>query len=136
MKRTALTFLAAFSVAGCAPAAAAQPEPTVTMAFRFTHFTPPRVEIPAGVPVTFTLRNQDPIEHEWIIGAPDLHAAHRTGTEPHHEGRPDELTVPPFSERSTTLTFAPGTYAFICHLPGHEAYGMKGVLVAGRARGG
>ena len=22
----------------------------------------------------------------------------------------------------------PGEYAFICHLPGHEAYGMRGVV--------
>jgi len=23
----------------------------------------------------------------------------------------------------------PGTYRYICHLPGHEAYGMVGTLV-------
>jgi uncharacterized cupredoxin-like copper-binding protein len=34
------------------------------------------------------------------------------------------------SIKQTTLTFAPGTYTFICHFPGHEAYGMVGVLVA------
>jgi uncharacterized cupredoxin-like copper-binding protein len=29
----------------------------------------------------------------------------------------------------TTLTFAePGDYLYICHLPGHEAYGMVGTL--------
>jgi uncharacterized cupredoxin-like copper-binding protein len=29
----------------------------------------------------------------------------------------------------TTITFdAPGEYAFICHLPGHEAYGMAGTV--------
>jgi uncharacterized cupredoxin-like copper-binding protein len=30
----------------------------------------------------------------------------------------------------TTLTFATaGTLTFVCHLPGHEAYGMTGTLV-------
>jgi uncharacterized cupredoxin-like copper-binding protein len=29
----------------------------------------------------------------------------------------------------TTLTFdQPGTVLYICHLPGHEAYGMVGTL--------
>jgi plastocyanin len=32
-------------------------------------------------------------------------------------------------ERVTTLTFAEaGEYRYICHLPGHEAYGMVGVV--------
>jgi uncharacterized cupredoxin-like copper-binding protein len=30
----------------------------------------------------------------------------------------------------TTVTFTkPGTYLYICHLPGHEAYGMVGTLL-------
>ena len=30
---------------------------------------------------------------------------------------------------TTTVTFQqPGEYKFICHLPGHEAYGMVGIL--------
>jgi plastocyanin len=29
-----------------------------------------------------------------------------------------------------TVTFGePGDYAFICHLPGHEEYGMRGVVL-------
>jgi malic enzyme len=38
------------------------------------------------------------------------------------------------TSRATTVTFAtPGTYLYICHLPGHEAYGMVGtVVVEGR----
>ena len=31
--------------------------------------------------------------------------------------------------KTTTVVFdAPGEYLYICHLPGHEAYGMVGVL--------
>jgi uncharacterized cupredoxin-like copper-binding protein len=103
----------------------------VTISFRFTRFEPATIRVPSGVPVTITLRNDDPIEHEWIVGGPEVHAVHRTGTEPMHDSRPDEVTVPPFASRTTTLTFdRPGEYAFICHLPGHEAYGMKGMLTA------
>jgi uncharacterized cupredoxin-like copper-binding protein len=86
--------------------------------------------VPAGVPVTILLRNDDPIDHEWIVGDAALHERHRTGTEPVHDSRPTEVTIPAGTSRLTTITFdTPGTYLYICHLPGHEAYGMVGTLV-------
>jgi uncharacterized cupredoxin-like copper-binding protein len=40
------------------------------------------------------------------------------------------VSVPAGTTRATTVTFAkPGSYLFICHLPGHEAYGMVGTVV-------
>jgi uncharacterized cupredoxin-like copper-binding protein len=49
--------------------------------------------------------------------------------EPYHDQVPEEVTLPAFSARVTTVTFEqPGDYEFICHLPGHEAYGMKGLV--------
>ena len=52
------------------------------------------------------------------------------GTEPVHDSRPTEVTIPAGTSRATTITFkTPGTYLYICHLPGHEAYGMVGTLV-------
>ena len=42
---------------------------------------------------------------------------------------PNEVTVPALDTVSTTITFDdPGTLAYICHLPQHEAYGMVGIL--------
>ena len=80
--------------------------------------------------VTIVLRNDDPIDHEWIVGDAAIHERHRTGTEPVHGTRPTEVTIPAGSSRETTVTFdTPGTYLYICHLPGHEAYGMVGTLV-------
>jgi len=114
-------------VGGCAPTTPASDE--VTISFRYSRFEPGTVKIPTGIPVAITLRNDDPIEHEWIVGGPEVHAVHRRGTEAVHEGRPNEVTVPAFASRTTTIAFdRPGTYAFVCHLPGHEAYGMKGTL--------
>jgi uncharacterized cupredoxin-like copper-binding protein len=123
--------LLAVLVSGCAPTVAASDQ--VTIAFHFSKFQPSIVKVPAGVPVTITLRNDDPIGHEWIVGPPEIHAIHRVGTELVHEDRPDEVSVPPFASRTTTITFdKPGEYEFICHLPGHEAYGMKGILTVTR----
>lgn len=119
----ALALLTSACTAGPAPVDAA------TVVFRYSKFEPSLVRVPAGAQVTVTLVNDDPIGHEWIVGPADLHATHRVGTEPYHEGRPNEVSLPPYSTRATTLTFdQPGSYAFICHLPGHEAYGMVGTL--------
>jgi uncharacterized cupredoxin-like copper-binding protein len=42
------------------------------------------------------------------------------------------VTVPAGSTRTTTVTVPAGAdWAFICHLPGHEAYGMTGVVELG-----
>lgn len=54
---------------------------------------------------------------------------HRLGTEPYHNEVPTEVTLRPFETKTTVVTFdEPGEYAFICHLPGHEAYGMRGIV--------
>ena len=81
------------------------------------------------MPITFTLVNEDPIDHEWLIGDAAFHERHRRGTEAHHGGRPNEVSLPPLTTFETTLTFSSaGTLEYICHFPGHEAYGMIGTL--------
>jgi uncharacterized cupredoxin-like copper-binding protein len=123
----ALLLIAA--VSGCAPASTNQ----ATITFRYSHFAPGDLRVKAGVPVTFTLRNDDPIEHEWIVGPSAIHQIHRVGTEAFHNERPSEVTVRPYETKTTTIVFdSPGALEYICHLPGHEAYGMKGVLTVVR----
>jgi uncharacterized cupredoxin-like copper-binding protein len=100
-----------------------------TIVFHYSHFGPELLTATAGEPITITLRNDDPIAHEWMVGDAAMHERHRTGTEPYHDQIPTEVTIPAFSERVTTVVFdEPGDYAYICHLPGHEAYGMGGTL--------
>jgi uncharacterized cupredoxin-like copper-binding protein len=102
----------------------------VEIPIHYSHYGRSLVTVPAGVRVTIVLRNDDPIDHEWIVGDAALHERHRTGTEPVHDSRPTEVTIPAGTTRATTITFnTPGTYLYICHLPGHEAYGMVGTLV-------
>jgi uncharacterized cupredoxin-like copper-binding protein len=100
-----------------------------TISIHFSHFDPEVITVEAGEPITFELRNQDPIEHEWIVGDEEVHARHRVGTETVHDEIPTEVTIPAFQTKTTVVTFdQPGEYAFICHLPGHEAYGMRGFI--------
>jgi uncharacterized cupredoxin-like copper-binding protein len=96
---------------------------------RYSSFGPAVVTATAGEPITIVLRNDDPIDHEWLVGDEAFHDRHRDGTETHHGARPTEVSVPAGAVLTTTVTFRlPGEYRFICHLPGHEAYGMVGVL--------
>ncbi len=126
-----VTFVAAGALVVLAPRASSAALPReVTITVHHSRFSPDRIEVPAGVPVTFTIRNEDPIDHEWLVGDDAFHARHRTGGEAAHGDRPDEVSLPAFATRTTTLAFAPGTLTFICHFPRHEAYGMVGLLTA------
>jgi uncharacterized cupredoxin-like copper-binding protein len=108
----------------------ATPNDHHTIAIHFSRFQTEAVTVKVGVPVTFDLRNDDPIAHEWIVGDEAVHRRHRTGTEPYHDQVPTEVTIPAFETRTTIVTFeTTGEYAFVCHLPGHEAYGMRGIVM-------
>src|SRR4051812_13067766 len=101
----------------------------VEISIHYSHYSPAAVSVAVGRPVTFVITNTDPIDHEWIVGDAATHERHRTGTEPVHGARPTEISIPALSQRRTTVTFADaGSLQFVCHLPGHEAYGMVGTV--------
>jgi uncharacterized cupredoxin-like copper-binding protein len=113
-----------------AVASAAAGPVTVDIRIHYSHYEPAWITVPAGRPVTFVIHNDDPIDHEWIVGDAALHERHRAGTEPYHDSRATEISVDALTTKRTTITFAaPATLQYICHLPGHEAYGMVGTLV-------
>ena len=104
-------------------------EARIDIRIHYSRFEPSTLGVPLGRPVTFVIRNEDPIDHEWIVGDQTVHLLHRTGTEAHHASRPTEVSIPALSTRETTITFdRPVEWQYICHLPGHEAYGMVGLL--------
>lgn len=125
----ALALAAALAAGACASAAAAGAT-QVGIRIHYSRFSVIRVTVPANVPVTYTLVNDDPIDHEWLIGDAPFHERHRLGTEAVHADRPNEVSLPAFTTRTTTLTLPAGTWVFVCHFPGHEAYGMAGAVVA------
>lgn len=87
------------------------------------------LQVRAGTTLEIVVRNDDPIAHELVLGTEAVHARHRRGTEGRHPPVPGEVSV---DAGDTGLTFydltEPGTYEYACHLPGHEAYGMRGVI--------
>src|SRR5262245_40925498 len=125
-----LGLAAALGAAVVAGAVGRHEEPLVVpIEIHYSHFGPSAIRVPAGRPVTFVITNDDPIDHEWIAGDAAVHERHRTGTEPSHGARPTEVSIDAGRSVRTTVTFsAPGSLTLVCHLPGHEAYGMTGTL--------
>jgi uncharacterized cupredoxin-like copper-binding protein len=122
----------AMGLAGVLVVAAARPGVapvrTVVVTMRHTHFEPAAIRVDTGTTLRFVVRNADPIDHEFILGDAATHAQHRVGRETHHDGTvPGEVSVPSGGTVVTSYRFdRPGQVAYICHLPGHEAYGMVG----------
>jgi uncharacterized cupredoxin-like copper-binding protein len=78
-------------------------------------FTPAKIELASGQPVKLTLKNNGMTEHTWQV---------QLGTET------IVVSAQPRQSASTTFTpAAPGTYRFVCNIPGHEPAGMVGTLV-------
>src|SRR5436190_8887919 len=70
---------------------------------------PNRLELTAGVPFKLTFRNQGTIEHDITVAAAHI-----------------KLAAAPGKTTEGTFTIdTPGTYDFLCSIPGHAEAGMK-----------
>ena len=132
MKRTFLVVLGLAGLTACSSSSASPPpEPVgrrVAVEVEHSSFQLERVAFAPGEIVTFVITNDDPIDHEFIIGDEGVHARHEEGRQRHHHGKvPGEISVPAGTTRTTTFTFGgEGTVEYACHLPGHYDYGMRG----------
>ena len=128
-ERSSRLAVASPSLVATATAGARRAPETVTITIHYSAFDArTALTCPRGVPVTFVLVNEDPIDHEWLIGDEAFHGR-GTGRARGARGRAERGDDPGARDAATTITFdEPGTFQFICHLPGHEAYGMVGTL--------
>jgi uncharacterized cupredoxin-like copper-binding protein len=119
---------AAAALAGCSAATAGEPR-RVDITIRHSRFEPANVEVARGEAVTFVIHNTDPIDHEFILGNERVHLRHEKGNEPHHGAVPGEISIPIGGTAATTYEFRlDRPLEFACHLPGHYAYGMRGLV--------
>ena len=105
-------------------------ERTVVITMHHSRYEPREITVEPGSTVRLVLRNTDPIDHELILGDDAVQQWHERGTDAHHDG-PGQVSVPAGEERTTTFTFnwtGAGQLEYACHLPGHYAYGMRGVV--------
>ena len=102
---------------------------TVDVGIDQSRFDIGALRVVEGTTVEFVVRNDDPIDHELIVGTPDVHRAHATGEELSHPPVPGEVSVAPDQVASTYYEFTDaGSIVYACHLPGHVAYGMHGTI--------
>jgi uncharacterized cupredoxin-like copper-binding protein len=120
-------------VAGATVAAArAGSGKEVMLTIAYSRFAPDQLSFREGETVTFVLVNSDPIDHEFILGDEAVQNRHETGTEPHHDSIPTEVSVPAGETVRTTVTFdEAGPLIIGCHLPGHYGYGMRAEVTVG-----
>ncbi len=98
-------------------------------------FRPALLTVPVGRPVTLRIRNDDPIDHELVVGDGEVHRLHANGSERRHPPVPGEVSVAPGDTSMTFYEFTePGSIVYACHLPGHVAYGMAGTIEVVPAR--
>ena len=89
------------------------------MTIHHSRFQPDRIRVAPGTTVRFVVDNQDPINHELIVGDAEVHRRHELGTEPVHPPRPGEVSVPALTKRRRrSCSPSPGSVLYACHLPG------------------
>jgi len=131
MRRRLLVLSLVLLAAACAPASASPTARTVRIGIHYSAFSLAVIDVDPGETVRFVVSNADPIDHEFIIGDEAVQIAHERGTEAFHPPRPGEITIPAGETVETTYTFDAQDLIFGCHLPGHYAYGMRGVIPVG-----
>ena len=80
-------------------------------------FAPRSLTVRAGQPVELTLRNGGGLPHDFVLT----------------EGVASPVQIEALAGRTGRGTFTletPGTYGFLCSVPGHAAAGMVGTLTA------
>jgi len=123
----AIVVAAGLALTGCAGGHGS--ERTVELTVHHSRFSLDELHVRPGETIRFVLRNTDPIPHELIVGDQSVQDVHEAGTEAHHGDRPGEVSVAPGATAVTTYRFgSPGRLLFGCHVPGHWAYGMRGVI--------
>ena len=136
MRKTFLVFVLAILITGCAGASQAAVTEITVDATDFA-YSPEAITVPAGQPVTLTLKNLGAVEHDFVvekINVTDVEASD-TGPAAHHQmGDTPEYDLHFFAKAGDTevLKFTalePGTYEIFCTIEGHKAAGMIGTLV-------
>ena len=120
-------------------ACAGTPQLGTEITVEATDFTynPFSIQIPAGQPVTLTLKNSGRVEHDFVIDTINVanveegdigHAEH------HRTGQEAEYDLHFFARAGETATLRftalePGTYEIFCSVEGHKEAGMIGDLI-------
>ena len=104
--------------AGETPMTLPDADVTVDMTTSNMSFQPDRITAGPGQVVAITLSNPDTIKHDFVLKD--------------FGGESIQVEVQPRQEITFTITMPdePGEWRYYCSVPGHEALGMEGFIVA------
>ena len=137
LKRILLILLSFLLLAACA-SQPAKPATDITVEMIDFAYNPSSITIPAGEPVTLTLKNTGNIEHDFVVEKIDAttKVIQDSGSDAHHaHGEKQNYDLHASANAGDTtviqLTVAePGTYEVFCSVEGHKEAGMIGELIA------
>jgi uncharacterized cupredoxin-like copper-binding protein len=100
-------------------------------------YNPSSVTVPAGEPVTLTVKNIGNIEHDFVVEKIDAttNVMQDSGSDAHHaHGEEQNYDLHVSAGVGETSVFQltvsePGTYKIFCSVEGHEEAGMIGKLI-------
>ena len=75
-------------------------------------FSLTEMTIPANTDVTVNFKNAGALTHSWVVEGQDINTGQLAGGD----------------SKSVTVNLPPGTYTYICDVPGHKEAGMVGTL--------
>lgn len=116
-----------------APAAASEADREVeVVASDELHFDPPSIEVSTGEVVTFVVRNEGKMDHEFVLGDETYQHQHEDDMQAgddHMSALDNAVTVGPGETAELTWSFdAAGQVLYGCHEPGHYDGGMVGTI--------
>jgi nitrite reductase (NO-forming) len=130
----ALIAISAVACGGGGAAESAEPELVrhTVQGFDNFEFNPTSLTVPAGANVTITLENEGALEHSWLLVPADLEPT--TATEADVINGASGNVPAGESGRISFTAPEPGTYQYVCHIPGHAAGGMVGTFIVEAAQ--
>lgn len=100
-------------------------------------FDPERIEVEAGEVVRFVVRNTGSLHHSFTLGSNEWHQHHEEEMKGmatdemagHMRHEPNGVVVAPGETAELTWQFeGGGEVELACHVPGHYAAGMEGLI--------
>ena len=137
LKKVFFTLVFSVLLTGCGGAGISQAATELTVEATDFAYNPSSITVPAGQPVTLTLKNTGAIEHDFVvdkINVTDVEASD-SGPAMHHQmGEAAEYDLHFFAGAGNTVTLQftalePGTYEISCTIEGHKEAGMIGKLM-------
>jgi uncharacterized cupredoxin-like copper-binding protein len=135
LKKVLLGVVSLMLLSACS-VGSSRPATEITVEMTDFAYSPSSIAVPAGQPVTLTVKNVGNIEHDFVVEKIDAttNIVQDSGSEAHHaHGEEQNYDLHVSAGVGETSVFQltvsdPGTYKIFCSVEGHEAAGMVGEL--------